>query len=200
MYIIWPETIITYIIWLGLSAAWSFIALVSVNTIILSVKCFDYIDISIIFVSINKIVLENLNEIVFYSLDKAIRMYRQYAHQQLSAHGFDVTIDQWLILKSLNENPDCPQQQIAGMTFKDYASLTRIIELLVKKGYLERAPHPQDRRRFTLTLTDNAHQVLKAMQTVIVSNRKHALAGISKSDIDDLQKTLDRIIQNCSEP
>lgn len=140
-----------------------------------------------------------MNEIVFYSLDKAIRTYRQYAHQQLSAHGFDVTIDQWLILKSINKNPDLPQQQIAEITFKDYASLTRIIELLVKKGYLQRAMHMHDRRRFTLTLADKAHNVLKAMQTVIVSNRKQALSGIGKSDIDNLQKTLNRIIQNCNE-
>ena len=130
--------------------------------------------------------MENLNEIVFYSLDKAIRTYRQYAHQQLSAHGFDVTIDQWLVLKSLRENPDCPQQQIAEMTFKDYASLTRIIELLVKKGYLHRNRHPQDKRRFNLTLTNQADAVLKAMQPVIVNNRKKALSGLSGDKIDDL--------------
>ncbi|MBK0380630.1 MarR family winged helix-turn-helix transcriptional regulator [Mucilaginibacter segetis] len=141
--------------------------------------------------------MENLNEIVFYSLDKAIRSYRQFAHQQLSAHGFDVTVDQWLVLRSIGENPDYSQHQIAEMTFKDYASLTRIIELLVKKKYLERTMHQHDRRRFNLTLTDSAHQVLKAMQPVIENNRKHALMDISHSDIQQLQKTLSQIIKNC---
>lgn len=144
--------------------------------------------------------MENLNEIIFYSLDKAIRTYRQYAHQQLIANGFDVTIDQWLVLKSLNDNPGLPQHQIAEITFKDYASLTRIIELLVKKGYLERTIHTHDRRRFKLTLTTHAHEVLKAMQRVIVSNRKQALTGIGKERIDELQLTLNQLIQNCNGP
>ncbi|RFZ90436.1 MarR family transcriptional regulator [Mucilaginibacter conchicola] len=142
--------------------------------------------------------MENLNEIVFYSLDKAIRTYRQYAHQQLTAQGFDVTVDQWLVLKALNDNPDMPQQQIAEMTFKDYASLTRMIELLVKKQYLSRTIHPQDRRRFTLTLTQNAHEVLNRMQKVIVANRKHALQGISEAQIKAMHETLGQIIQNCN--
>ena len=141
--------------------------------------------------------MENLNEILFYSLDKAIRAYRQFAHQQLSAHGFDVTIDQWLVLRSLNEHPEYSQQQIAELTFKDYASLTRIIELLVKKSYLQRAMHPKDRRRFTLTLTEDAHKVLRAMQPVIDQNRSHALAGVSAADVNKLQQTLGTIIQNC---
>ena len=142
--------------------------------------------------------MENLNEILFYSLDKSIRSYRQFAHQKLSVQGFDITIDQWLVLKSLHENPGCSQQQIAEITFKDYASLTRIIELLVKKNYLERAMHLQDRRRFTLTLTPQALELLKAMQPVIINNRKQALKGLSGDDINKLQSMLNSIIQNCS--
>lgn len=142
--------------------------------------------------------MEHLNEIIFYSLDKAIRSYRQYAHQRLNELGFDITIDQWLVLKSLNENPEYSQQQIAGIVFKDFASLTRIIELLVKKNYLDRSMHQQDRRRFNLTLTPLAYELLLAMQPAIIANRKKALAGIDAITIGKLQETLDRIIQNCT--
>src|SRR6476659_3709427 len=116
-----------------------------------------------------------LDNIVFYNLDKAIRLYRQYAHQRLIENGFDITIDQWLVLKALNDNPDYSQQQIAEVTFKDYASLTRMIELLVKKNYLLRSMHQTDRRRFNLELTRQALQILKTMQPVIDQNRKQAL-------------------------
>ncbi len=84
------------------------------------------------------------------------------------------------------------------MTFKDYASLTRIIELLVQKKYLERDLHAEDRRRFKLTLTPHAHQVLKQMQPVIENNGAVALKGLSKKSISEMQATLNVMIRNCN--
>lgn len=141
--------------------------------------------------------MEALYNILFYTLEKSIKAYRQFAQHQLTAHGFNITIDQWLVLKSLNEDPAQTQQQIAETTFKDYASVTRIIELLVKKEYLIRTMHQQDRRRFNLELTENAHHLLKIMQPVIDNNRSTALNGISKNQADALQNILNRIIKNC---
>jgi len=136
---------------------------------------------------------------VFYSLDRAIRLYRQYAHEQLAANGIDLTIDQWLVLKALHENPGCSQQEIAQAAFKDQASLTRIIDLLVKKEILLRAIHPEDRRRFQLTITRKGLQLLKAVEPVAENNRKTALKGFTKDKIMQLQDMLNLLMKNCEE-
>jgi len=141
--------------------------------------------------------VEKLNNILFYSLEKAIKSYRQFAQRSLVQNGFDVTIDQWLVLKAVSDNPAWTQQQIAEITFKDYASVTRIIDLLVKKRYLSRIIHEQDRRRFNLTPTESAAKILIAMQPVIESNRKVALKGITTEQASQLQHILNAIIQNC---
>lgn len=141
--------------------------------------------------------MEKLNNILFYSLEKAIKSYRQFAQRSLVQNGFDVTIDQWLVLKAVSDNPAWTQQQIAEITFKDYASVTRIIDLLVKKRYLSRIIHEQDRRRFNLTPTESAAKILIAMQPVIESNRKVALKGITTEQASQLQHILNAIIQNC---
>ncbi|MBK7712103.1 MAG: MarR family transcriptional regulator [Bacteroidales bacterium] len=49
--------------------------------------------------------------------------------------GLDITIDQWLVLKTIENNAGMTQQQIAINVFKDYASITRIIEILVTKSF-----------------------------------------------------------------
>lgn len=136
---------------------------------------------------------------VFYSLDRAIRLYRQYAHGQLAANGIDITIDQWLVLKALHENPGCNQQEIAQAAFKDHASLTRIIDLLVKKEILLRAIHPEDRRRFQLTITRKGLQLLKAVEPVAESNRKTALKGFTKDKVMQFQEMLNLLMKNCEE-
>jgi MarR family transcriptional regulator, transcriptional regulator for hemolysin len=141
--------------------------------------------------------VERLEDILFYTLDKSIKTYRQFAQRNMAAEGFELTIDQWLVLKAIVDNPGWSQQEVAEAAFKDFASVTRIIELLVKKGYLTRAIHSGDRRRFLLTPTEKARRDLRAMRPVTEQNRKTALQGLNKEKVAELQQYLTRIIVNC---
>ena len=85
--------------------------------------------------------MEKLNSIIFYNIDKAIRSYRNFAQRQLKLHGFNITIDQWLIIKAILENPGITQNEIGDLVFKDNASVTRMIELLVKSEFITRTVH-----------------------------------------------------------
>ncbi|MFZ1227422.1 MAG: MarR family transcriptional regulator [Saprospiraceae bacterium] len=140
---------------------------------------------------------KGLNDIIFYTLEKSIKSYRQYAQKQLIMNNFDITIDQWLILKSIKENSGLTQQQIGINVFKDYASVTRIIELLVKKNYLQRVAHT-DKRRFILRMTSEAEDLMRSIQKVINANRRKALDGIDEDKLISLKETLNKIIDNCS--
>lgn len=140
---------------------------------------------------------KGLNDIIFYTLEKSIKSYRQYAQKQLIMNNFDITIDQWLILKSIKENSGLTQQQIGINVFKDYASVTRIIELLVKKNYLQRVTHT-DKRRFILRMTGEAEDLMRSIQKVINANRRKALDGIDEDKLISLKETLNKIIDNCS--
>ncbi|HVV54175.1 MAG TPA: MarR family transcriptional regulator [Mucilaginibacter sp.] len=141
--------------------------------------------------------MERLEQILFYTLEKAVKSYRQMAQHNMLKQGFDLTIDQWLVLKSIIDNPAWTQNQIAEAVFKDFASVTRIIDLLVKKGYLTRETHSGDRRRFKLDPTSKAIENLKAMMPITKSNRELALKGISKQEVQLVQQYLTRIIENC---
>ena len=140
---------------------------------------------------------KGLNDIIFYTLEKSIKSYRQYAQKQLIMNNFDITIDQWLILKSIKENSGLTQQQIGINVFKDYASVTRIIELLVKKNYLQRVAHT-DKRRFILRMTSEAEDLMRSIQKVINANRRKALDGIDEDKLMSLKETLNKIIDDCS--
>jgi DNA-binding MarR family transcriptional regulator len=141
--------------------------------------------------------MEKLEDIFFYTLDKSIKTYRQYAQRNMLDNGFELTVDQWLVLKALIDDPGRNQQEIAEAAFKDFASVTRIVELLVKKGFLTREIHPGDRRRFLLTPTAKAERELAQMRPITEQNRKTALQGISKEQLAQLHQCLTRIIENC---
>ncbi len=141
--------------------------------------------------------MEKLDQIVFYSLEKSIKSYRQLAQKNISKKGFDITIDQWLVLKTIENNAGMTQQQIAINVFKDYASITRIIEILVTKNFLERDSHSADRRRFDLSITKLGIETLKSLTPIIESNRKQALKGFALSEIKLLKNLLNKITKNC---
>jgi MarR family transcriptional regulator for hemolysin len=141
--------------------------------------------------------MEKLDEILFYELEKSIKTYRQFAQKNLTMAGFDITIDQWLVLKTVQENSDFSQQQIAEKVFKDVASITRITEILVQKQYITRSFNDADRRRFTLTITEKGNTIINDVYPFIEKNRKQALITLENTDIQKLRNYLNTIITNC---
>ncbi|MDH5034409.1 MULTISPECIES: MarR family winged helix-turn-helix transcriptional regulator [Chryseobacterium] len=144
--------------------------------------------------------MEKLNSIIFYNIDKAIRSYRNYAQRQLKAHGYTITIDQWLIIKAILENPGITQNEIGDLVFKDNASVTRMIDLMVKSEYIIRKVHPEDRRKTQLEVTDSGVKVIKEVQNIVEKNRKTALKGISNEELEVMYSALLKISENCLNP
>ena len=142
--------------------------------------------------------MDQLNTVIFYSIEKAIKTYRQFAQKQLKDAGLKITIDQWLIIKSIMDNPEISQQEIAEKVFKDNASVTRIIELLVKAKYLKRTVNKEDKRRSNLIVTTEGEDIIDKVYAVVLNNREIALKGIKKNEIDIASKVLNSIISNCN--
>lgn len=141
--------------------------------------------------------MENLNSVIFYNIEEAIKTYRMYAQKQLKINQFNITIDQWLVLKSLKENPKSTQIELAEKVFKDNASITRIIELLVKAGFLERKVNQADRRKFDLKITPSGEKILTDVYKIVLKNRAKALEGIAIEEIETVNVILKKISANC---
>ena len=141
--------------------------------------------------------MERLEDVIFYKLENAIKSYRQIAQRNISVSGIDLTVDQWLIMNVILGNKNIKQNEIAIMVFKDAASVTRIIDLLIKKNFITRELHHTDQRRALLTLTQSGKKILKKVQVIIKQNRKLAIKGISDNEIKVMSKNLSVIILNC---
>ena len=141
--------------------------------------------------------MERLETINFYMLDKAIRTYRMYSQKKLREKGYKITVDQWLIIKVLMENPNISQKEIAEKVFKDNASVTRIINLLVKSAYLDRKVNPKDRRTSLLRVTPSGEAIIGKVQDLVIENRKVAQDGLTLEELQNLNATLKKITKNC---
>jgi DNA-binding MarR family transcriptional regulator len=133
---------------------------------------------------------------VFYTIEKTIKSYRKFASQNFLKVVDDITIDQILILQYLNAFPDLNQKEIADLVFKDNASLTRMIDLMVNKQFLKRSMNTEDRRRFKIEITPKGKEVLNKLEPLIGENRKKAFSGITDEELIQLDITLNKILSN----
>jgi MarR family transcriptional regulator for hemolysin len=142
--------------------------------------------------------MEKLSSTIFFQLDRAIKSYRQYAQKKLNEKGYAITVDQWLVLKTITDQANISQNEIAEFIFKDKASVTRIIDLLITKGYLERKTSTENRRRVKLTITKAGKAVIEEILPTIRAYRKGALVNIDETELKSMHKTLEKIIKNCN--
>lgn len=134
---------------------------------------------------------------VLYLIEQAIKEYRKVSQRNVSKIVKDITIDQCLVLIILNNDDKISQNELAKLIFKDNASVTRMIELMVRKDYLNRTIHDEDRRKFNLKITEKGKKTLELLNPIVTLNRETALNGLSLEEINFLDKTLNKIITNC---
>ena len=141
--------------------------------------------------------LKNPTGTVLYTIEQTIKEYRKISQKNIAKIVSDISVDQGLVLLILNENSNYSQKDIAGLIFKDNASITRIIELMVKKDYLVRTVNELDRRKFNLEITEKGRNTVELLSPAIKLNRTTALDGLSENEIELLDTLLNKIITNC---
>lgn len=133
---------------------------------------------------------------VLYSIEEAIKAYRKLSQKNISTIIPDITIDQALILIIINQD-NHTQSEIADLVFKDYASMTRIINLMISKDYVNKTIDNKDKRKTNLKITKKGKKVLEKLKPIIIKNRNSALANISEKEMQTLFETLQKITSNC---
>lgn len=137
-----------------------------------------------------------LDEVYFFWIERALKAFRQEKNRVFSELGVNLTSDQWIVLKRIHESPGIHQKEIAALTYKDPASITRIIDLLMKHRLAERKPHKSDRRYYSMFLTEEGHELVERLLPIAVKMRRKGLEGVSEADQQAMQRALNQIADN----
>lgn len=129
-------------------------------------------------------------------LDRTARRVKQYAQGQFKLGDYGITVDQWTVLKNLRNGPDLSQKALAELCCKDQPTLTRIVDILVKKGYVERKIHHNDRRSFIVVLSQQGEEKVRELEPKIQSIRMKAWENLGETDFEDLKRILNTIYNN----
>ncbi|MFZ1807048.1 MAG: MarR family transcriptional regulator [Cyclobacteriaceae bacterium] len=139
---------------------------------------------------------EKLEGILYYLIEKVNKVSRRYAQRIFDEQGWDITKDQWLVLKKIADNNRISQVELARTLFKDTAAINRIINLMVDKKLVKRESRPDDKRQVELLLTSKGQKMFEAMLPTVVEIRKKGVEGLSTKEAEQLKASLNKMIQN----
>ena len=95
----------------------------------------------------------NLNDRIGRHLGMAAKGWKSYANQKLAESGYDLTIEQAIIIAHVHHHNGLNQQHISEMLDRDKTSITRFIDILEREKYVKRVPDKNDRRQNLIQLT-----------------------------------------------
>ena len=133
-----------------------------------------------------------------HQLKETTKQLNRYFQEILRQNGVSITSDQWELVKCIGEQEGINQREIAGITFKDPASVTRIIDILEKSGAVKRESIAEDRRSYALYLTDTGKSLIRKITPLEKEIRSKGVKGIKKHDQDKLTEILSKIHENTS--
>jgi MarR family transcriptional regulator, 2-MHQ and catechol-resistance regulon repressor len=79
-----------------------------------------------------------------------------------------------------------PGHLIAERLLVSSASMTSLLDTLEARGLIERHPHPTDRRKVLIHLTDSAREIVDRMLPTVHAAATEAFADLTKSEREQL--------------
>jgi hypothetical protein len=114
--------------------------------------------------------------------------------------GLEITIEQWSILYHLWKEDGLSQQELCTRTFRDKASITRLIDNLEKQGLVTRVASNTDRRINKVCLMEAAKPLQQMTYDIANQTMNEALQNITKDEIEVVKNVLQRVYDNLTHP
>lgn len=142
--------------------------------------------------------MEPLHQSFSSLIDYTSRNMRRFATGHLRELG--LTVDQWGVLKLIQEEGgDVSFHELSERLLRNKPTLTRIVDILVRDGLVERIEDPQDRRRIRIALTGSGERTVQEASKLVARLRATVIEGVTTREQDGLRQILDRINRNIEE-
>ena len=146
----------------------------------------------------NKIDDIQLEDVIFFLMERTMRKAKAATKKMFKENNFDLTVEQWILMKRIYENIDTGISQIdlANTTFKEPAAVTRTLDILERKAFIERIANPEDRRVFLINVTKTGKALVEEITPIVQSMRAESFSGLKEKDMDTLKKLINKIYEN----
>lgn len=137
-----------------------------------------------------------LDDSLGYRLFHASRLMMNRLNHHFKNNDYPLTYEQWQIMSRLYEKDGQTQNQLAIQNERDQASVSRLIDNMIKRELVKRVPHITDRRINLIYLTEYGKSIQVELEKLAQQTISDASEGLTEEELAICLSTLNKIRYN----
>ncbi len=137
-----------------------------------------------------------MEELMMPWIGKTMKHIDLFIASKMAEHGLSLTRQQVILMKILFHDGPLPQNNLAFLTDRDKASLTRLLSTMEKKNIVARITSPEDKRVNMIHLTKNGEKILNEVAPILLEVIMTMQAGVSEQDQKTVISVMKKIQSN----
>lgn len=131
---------------------------------------------------------------IAYRIHRLQRLLRRHWLRVAEQGGFDLTPEQFFLLRKLHEADGQSQTELADEALQDRPNLTRMLRDLERRGLVARRTDPADGRRKLVHLTREGAALHEAfVASVVEPARGQLFGGLDPADVETVHTVFDTL-------
>ncbi len=123
-------------------------------------------------------------------------MIKRVFYKILNENNLNITPEQWSILYYLSESANLTVSELAELTFKDFANISRITHKLEKAGLIKKQKHSTDKRISIFFITDTGTKLVNHVHKCAYKSTNISMQGIEPQEREIILRSLKLILIN----
>jgi len=127
-----------------------------------------------------------------------VGLVRKAIIEQTEEHlaPLDISAAQWIVILIMAERASITPAELCRLLNYDPGAMTRLVDRLEAKGFLQRDRLEDDRRSVSLALTPAGRALYPPIKDALVAVYNRMLRGFSRTELQELEGFLRRILAN----
>jgi DNA-binding MarR family transcriptional regulator len=127
-----------------------------------------------------------------FLLKRAHALIAERIEPQLAQAG--LTFTQYVVMVHLRDRPAVSATVLCDQLCHDSGALTRVLDQLEARDFIQRERSREDRRSVLLQLTEHGRQALEVLLPRVIDRLNETLSDFSRSDLTELTRLLAKLI------
>lgn len=123
---------------------------------------------------------------------KLVRLFQLFERDQIKIHGFTTT--QCYTLLEIDKAGSITMNDLSDRMNLNSSTMTRVLDTLVRDGYIERRKSDEDRRLVLVSLSPKGKAGASLLNGSVNGYYKKVIESIPKGQLDEILKSADILI------